>query len=51
MFVLSSHGREIHEVVASLVPAGSQTPVPASSTLTGRNSAIDLPEKNWARVG
>lgn len=28
MFVLSDHGREIHEVVASLVPAGSQTPVP-----------------------
>ena len=29
IFVLSSQGREIHEVVASLVPAGSQTPVPA----------------------
>jgi len=28
MFVVSDHGREIHEVVASLVPAGSQTPVP-----------------------
>ena len=28
VFVLSDHGREIHEVVASLVPAGSQTPVP-----------------------
>jgi len=28
MFLLSDHGREIHEVVASLVPAGSQTPVP-----------------------
>ncbi len=28
MFVLSDHGREIHEVVASLVPAGSQTPIP-----------------------
>ena len=28
MFVLSDHGREIHEIVASLVPAGSQTPVP-----------------------
>ena len=28
MFVLSDHGREIHEVVASLVPAGSQKPVP-----------------------
>jgi hypothetical protein len=28
MFLLSDHGRAIHEVVASLVPAGSQTPVP-----------------------
>jgi len=28
VFLLSDHGREIHEVVASLVPAGSQTPVP-----------------------
>ena len=28
IFVLSDHGREIHEVVASLVPAGGQTPVP-----------------------
>ncbi len=28
MFILSDHGREIHEVVASLIPAGVQTPVP-----------------------
>jgi hypothetical protein len=28
MFVLGDHGREIHEVVASLLPAGSDTPVP-----------------------
>jgi hypothetical protein len=28
MFVLSNHGHEIHEVVASLVPAGSQVPIP-----------------------
>jgi hypothetical protein len=28
MFVLSDHGSEIHEVVASLTPAGAQTPVP-----------------------
>ncbi len=27
MFVLSDHGREIHEVVAFLLPAGSQVPV------------------------
>jgi hypothetical protein len=42
MFVVSDNGREIHEVVASLVPAGSQTPVPvlihADGTKLGRGN-------------
>lgn len=36
MFVLSDHGREIHEVVALLVPAGSDTPVPVLIHADGR---------------
>jgi hypothetical protein len=40
MFVLADHGREIHAVVASLIPAGRDKPVPVLIHEDGRKVAM-----------